>query len=81
MSVEIPDEVVLATGMSASELHEEIALLLFQKDRLSIGQASRYAGMSLLQFQHLLASRRISLHYTEADFESDLQTLREMNRL
>ncbi|MCC7353872.1 MAG: UPF0175 family protein [Anaerolineae bacterium] len=81
MSVVIPDDILQATGMSVAELTQEIAVLLFQKEKLSIGQASRLAGMSRLQFQHLLASRQIPLHYDVADFEADLQTLREMGRL
>ncbi len=81
MSVVIPDEIVRATGMSATELMQELAILLFQKERLSIGAACRLAGMSRFQFQHLLASRRISLHYDETDFEADIETLREMNHI
>lgn len=81
MSIEIPDDILSATGMSEPELMQEIAVLLFQKEKLSIGQASRLAGMSRLQFQHLLASRQIPLHYDVAEFEADLETLREMNRL
>lgn len=81
MSVLIPDEVVHATGLSAAELMQEIAILLFQKEKLSIGQASRLAGMTRLQFQHLLASRQIPLHYDASDFEADIATLREMKRL
>ena len=81
MSIEITDDILSAIGMSESELMQEIAVLLFQKEKLSIGQASRLAGMSRLQFQHLLASRQIPLHYDVAEFEADLETLREMNRL
>lgn len=80
MSVVIPDEVLHATRMSANELMQEIAVLLFQKEKLSIGQASRLAGMSRLQFQHLLASRQIPLHYGVAEFEADLETLREISQ-
>ena len=39
------------------------------------------AGMSQLQWQFLLASRRIPIHYDVAEFEADLRTLREMGRL
>jgi predicted HTH domain antitoxin len=60
---------------------QEIAVFLFQKERLSLGQASRWAGMSQLQFQHLLASRQIPIHYDLAEFEADLKTLRETGRL
>ncbi|MGA9995514.1 MAG: UPF0175 family protein [Pyrinomonadaceae bacterium] len=81
MSVVIPDDILSATGMTEPELMQEIAVLLFQKEKLSIGQASRLAGMSRLQFQHLLASRQIPLHYGVSELETDLETLREMNRL
>ena len=81
MSVIIPDDIVQATGMSETEFMQELAVLLFQKEKLSIGQACHLAKMSRLQFQHLLASRRIPIHYDETDFEIDIQTLREMNPL
>jgi predicted HTH domain antitoxin len=80
MAVIIPDDVVQATGMSVAELQQEIAILLFAKEKLSLGQASRLAGMDRLQFQHLLASRQIPVHYDIAEFEADLQTLRELGQ-
>lgn len=81
MSVVIPDEILYTTRMTAAELMQEVALLLYQKEKLTLGQASRLAGMSQLQFQFLLASRQIPIHYDVAEFEADLQTLREMGRL
>jgi predicted HTH domain antitoxin len=67
--------------MTAIELAQEIAILLYQRDKLTLGQASQLARMSQLQFQHLLAGRCIPVHYDVAEFEADLQTLREMGRL
>ena len=67
--------------MSASEMKQEIALLLFQKNKLTLGQASRLAETSQLQFQHLLASRNISVHYDVENFEADLATLKDLGRL
>ena len=61
--------------MSEIELRQEIAVLLFRKERASLGQASTLAGMNQLQFQRLLASRDITLHYDVAEFEEDLKTL------
>ena len=75
MSLVIPDEILQATRMSASELRQEIAVLLFQKEKLTLGQASRLAEMNQLAFQHLLASRRIPVHYDMAEFAADLKTL------
>jgi predicted HTH domain antitoxin len=81
MSFTIPDEIIRSTRMSVPELSQEIALLLFQKEKLTLGQASRLARMSQIQFQHLLASRQIPIHYDEQDFEDDLRTLKELNRI
>ena len=81
MTIEIPEEIVQATGMSEAELLQEIAVLLFQRGKLTLAQASRLANMPRLQFQHLLASRQIPVHYDLAEFEEDLQTLRTIGRL
>jgi predicted HTH domain antitoxin len=80
MGVIIPDEILQATRMTADELRQEIAVLLFQKDKLTLGQASRLAGMTRLQFQHLLASRQIPVHYDVAEFEEDLKALGGLGR-
>ncbi len=76
MSVIISDEILQATGLSEAELKQEIAVLLFQREKLTLGQASQLAGVSQLQFQHLLASRQIPVHYDVAEFEEDLKTLK-----
>ena len=80
MSLIIPDEILQATGMSEAELRQEIAVLLFQKEKLTLGQANRLAGVNQLQFQHLLASRQIPVHYDIAEFEDDLETLRRLKQ-
>ena len=81
MSVVIPDDVLYATRMSAAEMMQEVAVTLYQRDKLALGQASRLAGMGQLQFQLLLASRQIPIHYDVADFDADQKTLKDMGRL
>jgi predicted HTH domain antitoxin len=81
MSLVIPDEILHTARMSATELAQEIAILLYQKEKLTLAQASQFAQLSQLQFQHLLASRQIPVHYDVAEFEADLKTLRELGRL
>jgi predicted HTH domain antitoxin len=81
MNIVIPDEILQTASMSEAELMQEIAVMLFQKEKLTLGQASNLAGMNQLAFQHLLASRQISVHYDVEDFEADLKTLRELGRL
>jgi predicted HTH domain antitoxin len=81
MSVTIPDEVLTAARMSEDEFRQEVAVMLFERRKLTMGQASRLAGLPRIQFQHLLASRQIPVHYDVADFEADLETLRSLGRL
>ena len=80
MSLVIPDEILQSTHMSEKELSQEIAVLLFQKEKLTLGQASQLAGLSQWQFQQLLASRHIPVHYDVAEFEEDLKTLKELRQ-
>ena len=80
MSVTIPDEILQAARISEEELRLELAILLFQKDRLTLAQASGLAGLNRLRFQHLLASRGIPVHYDVEEFEQDLSTLRSLGR-
>jgi predicted HTH domain antitoxin len=80
MSIVIPDEIVESTRMTGAELMQELALALFQREKLTLGQASQLAGMSQWQFQQLLGSRGIYIHYGLDDFEADLRTLEEMRR-
>jgi len=80
MSVTVPDDILQAARMSEDELRQEMAVWLFEKDRLTLAQASRLANMDRLRFQHLLASRDIPVHYGMEDFEQDLATLRDLGR-
>jgi len=78
MSVVISDQVLQSSRMSEGELKQEIAVLLFQKEKLTLAQASQLSGMQRIQFQHLLASRDVTVHYDVADFEKDLETIRKL---
>ena len=78
MNLEIPDDIVRATHMTREELRLEIAVMLFERERLTLGQASMLAGKKQPEFQQILASRKIPLHYDVEDFRKDLQTLRDL---
>jgi predicted HTH domain antitoxin len=75
MSIVISDETLQTLQMSESEMLIEIAVLLFQQERFTLGQASRFARMNQLQFQRLLASRQISLHYDVTELKEDVESL------
>ena len=81
MSIVISDEVLSATRLTAVELTQELAIALFQREKLTLGQASQLAALNQWQFQQLLASRQIPVHYDVAAFEADLQTLTDWSKL
>jgi predicted HTH domain antitoxin len=63
--------------ISKDELRVEIAVLLFHKNKLTMGQASRFAGMSRISFQDLLGERKIPVHYDIDDLKSDIEESRK----
>jgi len=42
MSIDISDEILSATRMTEAEMRQEIAVMLFQKEKLTLAQASRF---------------------------------------
>ena len=75
MIIEIPDQVISQSGLSSKEILLKMALMLLQEERLTLGQASKLAGLHQFEFQKELAKRKIPVHYGEEDFERDLQTI------
>lgn len=80
MPVTIPDEVLAAAHITEPELKRELALTLFQQERLTLAQASRLPEMTQLAFQALLADRQIPIHYGVEEFREDLRDLRQTER-
>ncbi|MCO6450842.1 MAG: UPF0175 family protein [Caldilineales bacterium] len=74
-ALEIPGEVLLAARMTPEELKAELALHLFEQQKLSLGKARELSGMTIWQFMQLLGSRGVSIHYDITEYEQDLETL------
>ena len=72
MPVTVSDELLQSADLTEAELQIEIAVTLFQQDRLTLGQASIFANVDQIDMQRILASRRIPLHYGVEELEQDL---------
>lgn len=72
MPVTVPDELLQSAHLTEAELRIELAVTLFQQDRLTLGQAASFANLPQLDLQRILAQRRIPLHYGVDDMEQDL---------
>lgn len=78
MSITIPSSVLAATDLTEQQLAVELAVELYEREKLSLGHAARLAGVRKWAFNDLLAARGISMHYDEGDLQRDLATLREL---
>jgi predicted HTH domain antitoxin len=81
ITIEIPNRLLHAARATPDELKVELAVQLYERRRLGIGQARELAGMSLWQFRQLLGSRGIAPHYDVADLDDDMQTWCSLSRL
>ena len=79
MTVTIPDDVLKSAQLSEVELKVELAVALFQQDRLTLGQAATLAQMPQLDFQRLLGNRKIAIHYGFEQLEQDLKRVGEIS--
>ena len=76
-----PNDLLFSTNMTQQEIATELAVALYQREKLSMGQAANIAGMRKMQFQHLLASRDIPLNLDVSDLENDIANLKALGRL
>ena len=85
ITLDLPDDIQL----TETDLRTELAILfwrsyanaLFQQGRITIGKASQIAGLHQIEFQRLIASRGICIHYDIEEFEEDVQSLRDRDWL
>lgn len=75
MSLVISDEFLRTAHVTEADLKLEIAILLFQQEKITLGTASLFLGMSQLEVQRILGSRKIPIHYGIEDFRQDMSTL------
>jgi predicted HTH domain antitoxin len=57
---------------TSEDLRLHLALGMFLDNRVTLGQGASIAGLSQSEFLHELGSRRIPVHYDEADAAADI---------
>lgn len=73
MTINIPDKTLSEVKISANELLIDLAVYLYDKERLSMGQAHKLAGLDILSFQKELVKRNVFLKYDINDLNKDIQ--------
>lgn len=77
MGLTIPDNIITQSNMTPSELMLEFAVFLYQRERLSLAQAARLAGLGRIEFQQALTGRNIPLNFGIDDLQQELNTVEE----
>jgi len=71
----VPGEFLQSVKMIPQELAIEIAVYLYEKDRLTLGQAKRLTGLDQISFQKELFERNVYIHIKEEDILQDIKNL------
>jgi predicted HTH domain antitoxin len=80
MNLTLPEPLIEGITLTEKDILFQLALGLYVDRKATLGQAARLAGMSRPAFLDALGERQVPIHYDEADLESDLQTLRNLER-
>jgi len=80
MNLIISNKILKSSGLTEKDIKKELALTLFREKKLTLAQASSIAQIDRLQFQQLLASRKINLHYSKKDFDEDLRVIESLHK-
>lgn len=79
-AIRVPFDVGSATKMSEQELRTELAVHLYQRQKLSLGKAKELAGLTMWQFLQLLGSRGVAVNYGAEQFDQDVEALKRLAR-
>jgi len=71
----ITKDFLQSAKMTAQELAIEIAVYLYEKKRLTLGQAKRLANLDQISFQKELAQRDVYIHLETEDVLQDIENL------
>jgi predicted HTH domain antitoxin len=69
MTITLSKELLQKTQMTEVEMLQEIAIMLYQKQRLTLEQASQLTNMNIDDFYQLLINRNIVEASTDLDDE------------
>ncbi len=71
----ITKDFLQSAKMTAQELAIEIAVYLYERKRLTLGQAKRLADLDQISFQKELARRDVYIHLETEDVLQDIENL------
>lgn len=76
----IENNILEKAGLSKQDILVELAISLYKRGVLSLGQSSKLAGLKQIEFQQALGRRGGYMNYDVSDLEEDLLTLKSFKR-
>lgn len=81
LQIDLPSDILLTLNESEDRLKQRIttllAIQLYEEGKVTVGKASQIAGVSRLDFENMLAEKKISISTLELeDVMSDVQKLK-----
>ncbi len=67
-------------NLAESQLLEDMAIMLYQKRKLTFGQAAQLAKMNYAEFQFLLGRNRVPINYDVPELLEDIETIKQLNK-
>lgn len=80
MDLLIKEDILKKAEITAEELLIEIAVHLYDTERLSMGQARNLAQLDQISFQKELAKRDVYIKYDVDDLDTDLENLDKLKK-
>lgn len=80
MTITIENNILDDVGLSKSEILIELAVSLYKRGALSIGQACKLAGIKQIEFRRELGKREEFINYNTEDLEEDLMSLKNLKK-
>ena len=78
ISIEVPDEIKVPEKDLERLVKVELALRLYQKGYVSLGQARRISNLSKWEFLELLSREKMPVNYDENEFKKDLKVIEQL---
>jgi predicted HTH domain antitoxin len=81
ISIDFPNDILLAINESESDLKKRIkiilAIQLYKSQKITIGKAAQISGLTRLEFEKTLSDNNISIsNLDEKDILSDIEKLK-----
>lgn len=80
MTLVIENTVLDEIGLSQKEIIIELAITLYKRGLLSLGQSCKLAGLKQIEFQRELGRRGEFINYDVDDLEEDLRNLESFKK-